>query len=510
MKRPVQIQILLGLLGLSGVALIIFTTSRYGACMTTISGDIISAAKSLLAFEGYLQYDGRPYVEYPPLLPTLVAMIGVTGIDPTEAIRYLNAVCFGLIVFLAGRWLNKNITLLPLVLLGTVSFVLSFPLISVSICAWAETVFALLILLFLCEFEKYLETGKTSAFYLAAVYAALCCLTRYLGVVAILTGVVLLFLRREETLRRNVRRAVIFGVVAVLPTVVWIVRNYLLTGQLSGERGVSNDSLADNVYYTATILSSWFVPPRVPDAPRILVAVLVAVGFFVWAGRLVRASRTSDADAAKMRKVLPAAFFTVGYVVVLVIVASVVALDGLNSRFFAPVYVPMFLPVLFAVDDLRNAAAKLLSGRIIRYGIVVVFALWLVPPARGVVRNVRVFAHVGAGGYSSANWRDSALIQYLKSHPLDGKIYSNEAYAANILTGVPARLSPRKHLFRAPETTTDDLALFKDVVKSGGVLYLVWFDEVERPYLYDVTELRGMFNLTVVDSLSDGSVYLVR
>jgi len=47
--------------------------------MTTTSGNIISAAKNLLAFEGYLKHDGHPYVEYPPLLPTVVAVISAPG-----------------------------------------------------------------------------------------------------------------------------------------------------------------------------------------------------------------------------------------------------------------------------------------------------------------------------------------------------------------------------------------------------------------------------------------------
>ena len=83
------------LFSVAGVMLSLLSTSRYGVGLSSDSTEYISAARGLLAGQGYVCHDGSPYTGWPPLFPTLLAGIGLTGIDPTTAARFLNAFAFG-------------------------------------------------------------------------------------------------------------------------------------------------------------------------------------------------------------------------------------------------------------------------------------------------------------------------------------------------------------------------------------------------------------------------------
>jgi hypothetical protein len=228
-----------------------------------------------------------------------------------------------------------------------------------------------------------------------------------------------------------------------------------------------------------------------------------------WLIRSAGSSRQDEAAGAKIQKVLPSLTLVLVYAATLLIVASIVALDRLNSRFLAPIYVPVFLLVVFIVDDVRQAAIRVFSRRAVNIVVVGAFLLWLLFPLRYVTRDVRHFARNGAGGYSSEQWRSSDLIRYLEQQPLDGQVYSNEPYAVHILTGLPAALSPRKHLFNAPKSRSEDLTSFTEALASGQETRLVWFVNVDRPYLYDIGELGELFTLEMLEKRDDGSVYLI-
>ncbi|MFN2398462.1 MAG: hypothetical protein ABR543_07445 [Gemmatimonadaceae bacterium] len=71
-------------------------------------------ARNLLAGRGFYLYDGAVYLGWPPLYPLTLAALGVTGLDLLAAARILNALLFGVLVWLAyaqARVITSSIVL---------------------------------------------------------------------------------------------------------------------------------------------------------------------------------------------------------------------------------------------------------------------------------------------------------------------------------------------------------------------------------------------------------------
>ncbi|MFA6234263.1 MAG: hypothetical protein WC824_08770, partial [Bacteroidota bacterium] len=76
-------RLLLVLLALLGAALVLISTSNYGAGLTPDSVGYIGAARHIIAGDGVLSFDGHHLVVQPPLYPALLAIVGgLFGMDP--------------------------------------------------------------------------------------------------------------------------------------------------------------------------------------------------------------------------------------------------------------------------------------------------------------------------------------------------------------------------------------------------------------------------------------------
>ena len=261
---------LIVVLGLTAVGLVLLGTSPYGAGVSPDSTSYLATAESLLSGKGYVNHDGQPYTGWPPLFPTLLAGVGLLGIKPVVAARLLNALAMGAIVYTAAGLFARGIKSKVLLFLATLLAVFSLPLLSISVMAWTEPVFVLLIVLFLRQMAAFLREPTGSALVKGAVLAALCSLQRYTGVTAILTGAVVVLLPRlQDPLAARLKRLIGFACLACAPLAAWAVRNYALTSMLTGSPRIpSRYSLGENITCAADTLTRWFSPATVPLAIR--------------------------------------------------------------------------------------------------------------------------------------------------------------------------------------------------------------------------------------------------
>jgi len=96
--------LLLALASLGGVFLVLYATPE-GLGLSDDSIAYIAGARSLLSGDGYREayLASNGYVtHFPPAFSITLALIGLSGIDPLRAARYLIAFLFGANMFLSG------------------------------------------------------------------------------------------------------------------------------------------------------------------------------------------------------------------------------------------------------------------------------------------------------------------------------------------------------------------------------------------------------------------------
>lgn len=508
--RSAGFTLFLAALAVVGAVLVLAREVTYGAGLKGDAIGLIAMARNLLAGEGLTYISGRAQTNWPPFYPLLLAAGGLGGIDPLHLAGPLNAAIFGLTVFVVGRHLDRRLRSRVPVVWAALAVALSVPLATRAWTAMSEPTFILLAAAALMQADRFLTEGRTPALLGAAVCGSLAFLTRYAGVAVPLAVGLALLCQPRAPFRQRVGRAAVVALAAAVPMALWLLRNYLVTGQLIKQVAdlrppiLSVPAALDGARGT---LWEWayldFLPPAVTWALLALAAAaLLPVG-------LAAAGPRRERAPCAWPVVLVFGGFTLLYLVVLI--ASITTLPHpWQSRFLAPVYVPLLAIAAFALDWLlgaprrRNTAAARLPGAVL----MVVLALWT---AGQVVRGGLEIRRLNSGqpylSYRSQPWADSATVRQLRENPIGGTVYSNVrnvAYLHSDGTGTYHRLPVRWTQLRELVAAAPDGA------------HLIWFDAYRAdlvwglvPYDYGVAQLRATRGLEPVAELADGAVFTV-
>jgi len=497
-------KITLGILGFIGAIIILLLTSRYGAGLTPDSVAYISAARNLAEGHGFLTYNGTHLVVQPPLYPIMLAVIKkITLIDPQISAGYVNALLFGSIVYLSGLLLLRYLNSFALVFLGTVSVLISFALVQASLMALTELLFIFLVLLFLYYFEKYQSKRDFISFCLFSVSAALACLTRYTGVIIILTGILYIFLWGTNNIKEKFWHSLNFMLIAVLPIGVWIIRNYFLSGTLVGQRAASSYTLFENFRFFYDIVLPWYLPLYSTGLYFIFIFLIVTI----WILFGLDPAKSSNREAIKL--IGPSLIFVLFYTGVIVISSTTIAYDQISDRLLSPIYIPVIFILFFISDKILSWLTKSFHLRLITVLFIIGIVLLIRYPVKNTTHIIEEYIKLSGWGYNCAAWRESETIEYLTRHELLGKnyiLYSNEPAAVYILANLQTKCSPAKTFYNSPQLF-NRYPNQNDVWLNEPNVCLIWFNKANRSFLFTIDELQKNINMTEVAHLKDGEIY---
>jgi hypothetical protein len=500
-RRPDSISLATAVaFGVIGFGVIWYATSLFGIGITPDSVRYLSTAQSFLDGHGFTLFNGEPLITSPPLYPIVLAGFRILGIDLILAARILNALLFGLIIVAADLWLTRRFNWRPMGDMMVVGILLSSALFGIAITAWTETLFAFLVLIFLIMLERSDHTPTLRQTVWLAIVAALACLTRYIGVILI-PYYWLVLLGSGGSHRLKLRRALAFVAITSAPLILWLIRNYFLSGTLTGNRQVSSFPLAAILGQTASALVQWYY--RLGESSTIAHAVITAIIIFVVAFLWLEGRRARRTGELARRLAVPS--FAPHYILWLIAIASILDFDSVSNRLVSPAFVPLLVMVFTVMDRLAGSRkSKGLAIRRIIVGAICVLGLgtWLISS----VEIVNIALRDGAGGYATDRWQNSELMDYLEESFPVGTLYTNGPDVVYLMTGRKARLSPRK---TGPSLSGERLGLdeFKAVVEQEGAAYLAWFSEMGRPYMYSPKDLSEHFLLQPVRRVDDGTLY---
>ena len=544
-----RITLLLAALSALGMFLVLVRGSTYGVSVTPDSVAYISAARNLLAGNGFTQWNGSSYVHAPPLFPLLLALTGIFGHDPADTAGYVNAFLCGLAIFLSSRWLWQHLRARPaptsralqtwLLLWAAAVLVLSPTLLRIASFAWSEPLFILLTVSALFTFNTFLDTGKRASLVLAAIFTALACLTRYVGI-TIPAIMLLLLLLRKDTLSKKTTDTVIYALIVGTPLSVWLLRNFLVSGTWTGPRAPAQYSFLFNLKNMFVILADWVLPwPWVLEmenllarlfsveevTPQHLLVPLIPTLLIFGIGAWICLTRL---PLHHVRPIVLLATFTSVYLVFLIIAISVLEADPLSRRFLAPVYIPLLGIVVLFLDDLfhYDLQRKLLGtlrfpwvqnvfaeGRIAGLTVVVMALLscWLWVPVNANAQHIRQALENGQDGYNSRTWAESEIIAHINENPCARCVFfSANAPGLSFLTAQPRQ-------FYLPLQLTDDwLPWIESMQRNGEDVYIVWFffpDKIInnlQHLTYDRHQIETELVLETVAELADGIIYRLK
>ena len=447
---------LLALAGL-GAALALARGLTHGPALHWDSVEYLGVARNLLAGDGFLHFDGSFYDLWPPLYPAALAAATLGVFDPLQVAGPLNALCFGLTLFVAGRFLVRRLHSPFLRVWAPVVLALSLPLGEMAWWALSEPLFILLTTLALVRADRYLEHRRTSSLLGAAVFTALAWQTRYLGIALAAAVGLLLLLVSGAPFRRRLRPAALFGLVAGLPTALWLLRIGSVVGNRQSVDYASGEILGD----LAEGLSGWahFDPAGWPLAAA---ALLLPAGGALLRGKAAGAS-SRFSSRFSWRPATVFGLFAVLYLGLL-FVATMTGntWHGVQWRFLVPAYIPLLVVGAVAVDRLFLAAggsraAPMASGRDGFRGLLTprralggLLALALSLWAGGQVgRTAAALSRATAadlflpGGYSAEPWASSETLRHLREIPVPAAIYSNLTVPAYLHLGPSKSYYPR-------------------------------------------------------------------
>jgi hypothetical protein len=435
-------------------------------------------------------------LRWPPLYPTLLAIIGSSGsffrLDLFESIRYFNALVYALIVFASGMLYLRLMSSRVLLLIATATLLLNWPLNIIHIHAWSEPVFVLLTQLFLILMARFVRMPGWASLVGLVVLTVLTELQRYAGVTLIATGVFVILLFARDSLRKRLIYAVTFGLPATVPLLLWNLRNLLLSENPIGSGwSITTPRPLTAVITGLDVVGEQFAPP-IGVLPVLVGSVLGIMMLFL----VLRAFRPSSTLLQVTNPdLIILVLFTVAYLVFMIGSASVANVDLLD-RTLVPIFIPLTALVFIALDNLLRTIRQHLpplTYRIIVPTILALTLIWL-----GISRWERLSREYPLLNQTCCRetiWEESPLVGWLKNQHLDGILWSNAAGKASVYTGLYIRsLPPPSSLSRRLDPNTES--------------YIIWFN-MAPPLPYDLSDLAAEISIEPLVEMADGGVYRV-
>ena len=542
--RPDRFSLTLAALALLGAALILARQVNYGAGFHVDTPLYISVARHLLEGEGFVKLTNKElYVKFPPLYPMLLATASLFVFDPLNVAGPLNAAIFGLTIFVAGHYLRQRIHSRFLILWACLAILLSIPLTSIAYFAMSEAPFFLFVTLSLLHTDYFLHQGKRSSLLWAAVFTALACLTRYIGLTLPMTIVPLLLLQRNTGSVAKVKHIAVYTLISVPPIALWMLRNFLISGRPPGYYS-ANMTLPNLLDFMLNTLSRWvFLDLPLGEFHRFAEALtgLALLALAIALGGILRAQQKVG-TRTNWRPFSIFGSFSLVYLIAIIGATATVAGEPPNNRYLSPVYIPLLFTTVLVIDRfLRYERQRKLLGTIndlpfirtiiprrvkqvslLTVLLSAVLSLWLgwsVPINARVIRQVNM--PTSEVGRTYLQFADSQALQYMRDNSIDGAIVSNlwqgvlylpttEYYFSDLMSHWPALTvaapysGRRADYHHIPSSGQWHRYVTRQFIgNTDDDVYLVWFYCGRQPRSCATTWFYGGFQTPNLDTLPE-------
>jgi hypothetical protein len=490
--------IALGLIALGSIGMLLYSTPE-GLGLSDDSIGYIAGARSILSGQGYREAwlaSNGPVTHFPPGFSSLLALIGLSGLDPLRGARFLNALLFGANAFLLGilgwRMTKSQVAGMVLALL----FAVNASLFNAHAVAMSEPLYIFFSLAAFLTFSQYFGAQSDSThrasdlsdskwLILTGILTAFAYLTRYAGLALLATFLVTLILL-HDTWKKRLISSVIF-IASTLPFLIgWGIRNKIVADNATNRTLVYHPLTAENIETGIYNISEFLVPVetwrrtliKIPNLFFILIAI-IALTLLIWV--VYKGLKKFLLPATERPEILSFTngLYIFGYLAS--IISSMMLFDASTKfklRILSPVYVALLI-LLVLLGHWAWQKRNILSRGIITLAAILILALSLYDTSTFVTK-----LHKSGQGYASFKWYDSEAMDFLSQLPEGTRIYTNQPGPVYLYTGRPSYVLPDlvDAVTGLPrERYTEGVqALQQDVLSGNAVLALFKFGAEEE------------------------------
>ena len=510
LKSHLLFLLALGLIAVGAISILLYSTPE-GLGLSDDSIAYIAGARSILAGNGYREAwlaSNQPVTHFPPGFSFLLALTGLSGLDPLRGVRFLNALLFGANTFLLGilgwRMTRSQIAGVVLALL----FAVNASLFNAHAVAMSEPLYIFFSLAAFLAFSysgvQELAPALSDSTHRASelsdsriwliitgILTAFAYLTRYAGLALLATFIVALILL-HETWHKRLASAGIFLASFIPITLAWSIRNKLVADNATNRTLVYHPLTAENIETAIYNFSEFFIPVetwrraliKVPNFFVILLS-FIALALFIWI--VYKGLRKFSKPATEQPEILSFTngLYIFGYLTS--IVSSMMLFDAstrFKLRILSPVYVALLVLLVFLGYWLWQKRTILWRGFII-ITTLLILALSLYDTASVVAK-----LHKSGQGYASFQWYDSQAMDFLSQLPESTRIYTNQPGPVYLYANRPSYVLPDlvDAVTGLPREGYEQgvMALHEDVLAGNAVLALFKFgaEEVDMQTIY--------------------------
>ncbi len=475
---------------------IIFLFTRHGGI--GIEPDSIvyfTAAENLHTHGIFTDFMNRPVVDFPAFYPFfLYGILLFTGLKPILFAPVINALLFALVIYLSGcimecfsfrsKW--RKIAVL-------VCIVLSPGLLEVYSMLWSETLFILLLLFFMIALFHYFKSHSKKGLIAAALIAALASVTRYAGITIIATGGLLLLLDIQMPVRKKIIDLLLYSLISVSLLIINLARNNTVSSTLTGNREKSITALSKNLHDAGSVLYDWLSFLHMHYSGAGLLAVFVLTGL-VW---ICFATYIRNGRLATYEDI--AAVFSLIYILFIVTMASISRFETLNSRLFAPAFIPLVWTGSSQVVLVYRNTSKI-KKKWVTVLCSIVFFCFLYGELAADYETWDGVKDAGIPGYTEDPWKYSETVQFIQKDSLPFQqgytIYSNAIDAVYFFTKRAGKFLPHKEINVEVQDFIND-----------HHCYVVMFSDGDNPDLVGVDFIINTKKMKLLKQFMDGAIY---
>jgi len=450
------------LVALVGIFLTLYATPE-GLGLSDDSIAYIAGARSILSGQGYREawLATNGYVtHYPPVFSSTLAFIGLSGMDPLRAARFLNAFLFGANAFLLGLigWRMAKLQIAGMV--SALLFAANASLFRVHVTAMSEPLYIFFSLAAFLTFASYFgvkqlavpsggthragELPNSKWLIATGILTSFAYLTRYAGLALLVTFLFALILLHDNW-KQRLSRAGIF-LAGFLPlTLAWSIRNKFIADAATNRTFVYHPLTQENINSSIYNLSEFLIPVEtwrralIKDINYFFVfASVIAFILFVWtACKGLKKFLWPSSETPEILS-LTNGLYIFGYLAS--IISSMLFFDASTKfklRILAPIYVALLILFVFFGHWLWQKRAMFWRGLVI-----IIFPVVFFLSACQTYNAARELHAGGGQGYASFKWYDSKAMDFLSKLPEGTRIYTNQAPAVYLYTNRPAYVLP--------------------------------------------------------------------